>query len=417
MDAGQGGRNWEQTLGTFTPSRRFGFLLSLGFGISLAIIGGFILWSVIGIGLMMRRYDDFVDAAGGAWVLIFGTATFVSGLLFLVLGSMAYRGSRAAMYGMMALGTIYVVLFNAVGMHYVDDHFSLRVMIAASPLLWAGHMRGFYCLSVPGGNVTGRTGRERQQGFTLIEMAIVLTIIGLIIGGIMTGRDMIRNSQLQAVTGEVSRYTQAFHNFHDKYLALPGDFAGATALWGTASGGCPNGLGTGTQTCDGNGNGLIFDDWNVNPYSGNYAYESFRAWQHLANAGMIDGNYTGVASSGAHSGYSFTPGTNVPASSIPGGGYYIAYEGIGIPDMYGGNYGHILWLSGIDSWDGSPLLTGAEAQALDAKADDGLPGTGNIKSMSSTAKYNCATTADPTTAVYITSVSGVKCFLIFITGF
>ncbi len=155
----------------------------------------------------------------------------------------------------------------------------------------------------------------RQKGFTLIELSIILAIIGLIVGGIMIGRDIIRVSQLRAVATEAGRYTQVVTDFRDKYLALPGDFAGAEALWGSDSN-CPTSSSytttPHTATCNGDGNGRI-GDYNATTYSwGGQAYEVMRAWQQLADAGLIDGQYSGVASSNAVA----VIGVNVPASQV-----------------------------------------------------------------------------------------------------
>src|SRR4051812_42899143 len=120
----------------------------------------------------------------------------------------------------------------------------------------------------------------KRSGFTLVEIAVVMAIVALLAGGVIVGQSMIRASQVRSVVSDLTRYSQAVQNFRDKYNSLPGDFSGATALWGVESGACPNGTGTPPQTCDGNGNG------NIDNYQ-----ESLRAWQHLANSGFIDGSY------------------------------------------------------------------------------------------------------------------------------
>lgn len=64
---------------------------------------------------------------------------------------------------------------------------------------------------------------KRKQGFTLVEISIVLVIIGLIVGGILTGRDLIRASQLRGLISEVEQFQTAANTFRIKYNQLPGD--------------------------------------------------------------------------------------------------------------------------------------------------------------------------------------------------
>jgi hypothetical protein len=117
----------------------------------------------------------------------------------------------------------------------------------------------------------------------------VLIILGLLIGGILGGQSLIKASELRALVTEQEKYQIAFNNFREKYNALPGDFTKATAFWGTAAN-CPGTAAQGTTdgtTCDGDGNGEI-DYYYAN------SNEAFRAWQHLSNAGLIEGTYNGV---------------------------------------------------------------------------------------------------------------------------
>lgn len=65
----------------------------------------------------------------------------------------------------------------------------------------------------------------KNKGFTLIELSIVLVIIGLIVGGILIGRDMIRAAEIRSLISEKNQYIVATNNFRNKYNAMPGDIA------------------------------------------------------------------------------------------------------------------------------------------------------------------------------------------------
>jgi prepilin-type N-terminal cleavage/methylation domain-containing protein len=82
--------------------------------------------------------------------------------------------------------------------------------------------------------------KPRQSGFTLVEIAIVLVIIGLLLGGVLKGQQMIENSKMKSVVTDFRGITSAFNGYFDRYHATPGDESPATALargWGALGGG------------------------------------------------------------------------------------------------------------------------------------------------------------------------------------
>src|SRR3954468_15196423 len=84
-----------------------------------------------------------------------------------------------------------------------------------------------------------------QEGFTLVEIAIVLVIIGLLLGGILKGQEMITQAKIKNVVNDFNGITAAVNSYQDRYKALPGDDLGAQTRWASVI----------TTTGVGNGNG------------------------------------------------------------------------------------------------------------------------------------------------------------------
>jgi prepilin-type N-terminal cleavage/methylation domain-containing protein len=217
-----------------------------------------------------------------------------------------------------------------------------------------------------------------QSGFSLVELSIVLVILGLLVGGVLSGQSLIRAAELRAVTTEAGRYTTAVRSFQDKYFALPGDMANATAFWGKSAADCnsQSGAVAAPGTCNGNGDGII--DW---PVAASATGETFRGWQHMARAGLIEGTYTGNA--GPVELADPEPKINVPESrfsqALWGFGYYDNANG---SNSYSFNYDMRNWMiigsEDDSSYTDGPLFRAEEAWNIDTKLDDGRPGTGRV---------------------------------------
>ncbi len=219
-----------------------------------------------------------------------------------------------------------------------------------------------------------------NSGFSLVELSIVLVILGLLTGGILAGQSLIRAAELRAVTTEFNKYQTAMQTFRDKYFAIPGDFKDATKFWGylVSGSGCTTNSSQAVATpgaCDGDGDGTL--DFNG---TGNAA-EVFGFWQHLANAGLIEGTYTGIAGSGSAT--DAVLGENSPKSKMANGGWTarnLNTESTVSVNYYDYNYGHVFvfgaTISGFDTVAG--LLKNEEVWNIDTKMDDGRPGYGKI---------------------------------------
>jgi prepilin-type N-terminal cleavage/methylation domain-containing protein len=110
---------------------------------------------------------------------------------------------------------------------------------------------------------------RKEDGFTLVEIAIVLVIIGLLLGGILKGQEMITQAKIKNVIADMSGVSAAMYGYQDRYKALPGDDLKADRWAGTAAG---------------NGNGVI-----EGKYSDAAASESMQFWNNLRLAGFVSG--------------------------------------------------------------------------------------------------------------------------------
>jgi prepilin-type N-terminal cleavage/methylation domain-containing protein len=266
-----------------------------------------------------------------------------------------------------------------------------------------------------------------ERGFTLLELAIVAVVIGVLVGAIFSGMHLLRMAQFRQIAKDQETFVAAALNFKDKYGYLPGDFPSATRFWGRADGGADttqncaqpaiNSM-KGPPTCNGNGDRKINDDDSPN------VHEPYRFWEHLAAAGYLPGNFTGVPGplNDDHS----VANVNVPAASFDGSGWYIHYLDFfgwngclwSVGNRFDGCYGNFLQVGRLKHDDGPwyPLFTGPEAQGYDAKYDDGKPGTGKIVAVS---PEECTDAADSSdlTADYLPNDEEPICSLQFLNLF
>src|SRR3954467_12611219 len=92
--------------------------------------------------------------------------------------------------------------------------------------------------------------KTMQKGFTLVEIAIVLVIIGLLLGGILKGQEMITQAKIKNVMADFSGISAAYHGYQDRYRMIPGDDNTAGARWTPADTATPKAI-------DGDGNGQV----------------------------------------------------------------------------------------------------------------------------------------------------------------
>jgi prepilin-type N-terminal cleavage/methylation domain-containing protein len=230
---------------------------------------------------------------------------------------------------------------------------------------------------------------KRSSGFTLIEMAIVLVIVGLLIGGVLGGQQLIQSARVRNLISQQDGVKAAFFGFQDRYRGLPGDYSAASTN-----------INCGTFTCvNGNGNGQIKTAGGV--------HEEILAWNHLSAAGFINGSYTmdtsGVAAP--------APG-NTPTNPI---GTYMQL-------VYDGQWGVSANL--LDNVLKHNIKTGNQVPVeiiseVDRKIDDGNPYTGSFQystfvgsggqlDVGGTDENSC-TSSDASTAIWQTTNGQPNC--------
>lgn len=184
----------------------------------------------------------------------------------------------------------------------------------------------------------------RQKGFTLVEIAIVLVVIGLLIGGVLKGREMIVNSNLKRMDRDRSGIIAAMQAYQDRYRILPGDDNLASARFVVYSDDDP-------LTINGDASGSIDGDWIAAAGT-----ETANFWKHLRASGLIPGG-----------GDDDTQPSNV-------------YGGIiGLRDGSLSLSGHVVIFGSVE---------GPIARILEAQSDDNSPSTGLIQSDFSAALMN-----------------------------
>lgn len=233
-----------------------------------------------------------------------------------------------------------------------------------------------------------------NTGFTLIEIAIVLVIIGLLVGVVMVGQSLIKSSQIRSVVSEITSIRTAVNTFKLKYNALPGDFASGD-IWHPEK--CSLAW---SHFCNGDGNGKI--EW---------SQEGYLAWNHLGAAGMIKGNYKGETLNSQSN-----IGLDVPGSAITQDAFYFmsyapVYKRIG-------NYVGLSRNNG--QYPEGSILDTADAFAIDEKSDDGYADKGQTYGLNGDYYSETCTDATrididppPAAANYIRDNKLIACRMLF----
>ena len=210
--------------------------------------------------------------------------------------------------------------------------------------------------------------KSRQAGFTLVEIAIVLVIIGLLLGGVLKGQELINSAKVKNFATDFRNIPLFIYGYQDKFKALPGDDSAVTSthLGATVSG--VTVVAATTPISGARGNGVIEGAWN----SATETDESILFWQHVRLAGLAAGPTTAPAAAGildflpknADGGFiGITSGANTPVNTMSG--TYIVC---------------------------STSILGKYAKQLDVTLDDGNTSTGSLRAIANITALNTTVT-------------------------
>jgi prepilin-type N-terminal cleavage/methylation domain-containing protein len=205
---------------------------------------------------------------------------------------------------------------------------------------------------------------SKHSGFTLVELAIVLMIIGLLIGGILKGQELIANARVAKLINQHKSYQAAAITFNDSYGALPGDITNPATRLSNCS----------TARCNVGGNG----DGHVGTLNSiYYSDEQNNFWIHMAVANLVSGVDTTT---------SWTPSNYVIGAPTPksplGGNFALVYAYYAVDSFYpnGIPTGHYwqMWDTDASGNIAIPSIPLTYLRRIDEKLDDGKPWTGEV---------------------------------------
>ena len=196
--------------------------------------------------------------------------------------------------------------------------------------------------------------RSKQSGFTLVEIAIVLVIIGLLLGGVLKGQELINSAKIKHVANDLNGIAAGVYAYQDRYKTFPGDDGGAQARWASTFNGNKNGVVGADPTGVAAASTANYNDAPPTALAAT-TNETILFWHHMRIAGFVAGATTAA------------DGGNQPQNAV--GGIVGIQTGAGLVPEMGGL---VVCTSN---------LNGKIAGAIDQQFDDGVGNTGTLRAF------------------------------------
>lgn len=217
-----------------------------------------------------------------------------------------------------------------------------------------------------------------QKGFTLIELSIVLVILGVIVGGVLTGQTLIKSAEMNSFISDIERFKSAFARFQTQYEQLPGDMDNAYDYWGSD-------CGDSAANCNGDGDAVASAEDN----------EGIVFWNHLYVSGLLDDYSQQITDPGENC----TFGKNIPYTAIDGVSMIPHTDLLEAKSLSISNVDQLFVFSlvyeGSDSTDcveGNDVFSAEQLYTIDKKIDDGFAYSGKV--LNSQNDTGCTTSSN-----------------------
>ncbi|MCE3231931.1 MAG: prepilin-type N-terminal cleavage/methylation protein [Rickettsiaceae bacterium] len=231
---------------------------------------------------------------------------------------------------------------------------------------------------------------KKQKGFTLVELAIVLVVIGLIVSGVLVGQDLIKAAELRSTVRQYQDFQVAVNTFIGKYAGIPGDTDSDKFGFCDGEDDSPSGCSAvataaaATSGCDGEAN-LGDGDGKIEDHNGVkalYDGEISCFWSQLTTPGkeLIKGVFDGYEAATAAAGVNQVVGENMPQMKFGSRGWGVYTDGTynyfvtGVPGS-----------SATNAYATADVFVPVEAYNIDIKIDDGVPNAGDLQAVNGAA--------------------------------